>query len=294
MNNTMHNLTSINSVIMVRLLTGKPRLSATLESTQRAIVLAKGADKEFVRAPSAKLFKTKDNAIAEINNTINGMGVYLKKMGMSVPDFEGTTYQQAVNADDIQREFDTRRDKIDALLNEVYTNYDHYVAEGQKHINGFRDEVQWPTADEFINGYKFDLKWLGQPQSIENSVLSAVSNETAARVRANSQQAVSQMLLEAHGETIENAINEMGKTIRALTEGSRLHASRFTHLESCVDDLRKKNWLNLPELDSIIDALKPCIVDADTLPENHQRIEHAKKLEAAKRTAENTLTALGL
>lgn len=294
MNNTMHNLTSINSVIMVRLLTGKPKLSATLEATHKQIAYAKGADKDFVRAPSAKLFKTKDNAIAEINNTINGMGVYLKKTGMSVPDFEGTTYQQAVNADAIQKEFDERRDKIDALLKEVYDNYHHYVSEGQKHINGFRDEVQWPTADEFVSGYKFELKWLGQPQSIEGSILSAVSDETAARVRASSEKAVSGMLLEAHGETIENAINEMGKTIRALTEGSRLHASRFSHLESCVDDLRKKNWLKLPELDAIIDALKPCIVDADTLPESHQRLDHAKKLEAAKRTAENTLTALGL
>lgn len=294
MNNEMHNLTTINSVIMVRLITGKPKLSATLEATHKQIAFAKGADKDFVRAPSAKLFKTKDNAIAEINNTINGMGVYLKKKGMSVPDFEGTTYQQAINADEIQREFDERRDKIDALLKEVYDNYQSFVNEGYKHINGFRDEVQWPTADEFVSGYKFELKWLGQPQSIEGSVLSAVSNETAARVRASSEKAVSQMLLEAHGETIENAINEMGKTIEALTKGSRLHGSRFTHLESCVNDLRQKNWLKLPELDAVIDALKPCIVEADTIPNSYQRLEHAKKLEAAKRTAENTLTALGL
>jgi hypothetical protein len=58
MNNDMYNLTSINSVIMVRLITGKPKLSATLETTHKQIAFAKGADKDFVRAPSAKLFKS--------------------------------------------------------------------------------------------------------------------------------------------------------------------------------------------------------------------------------------------
>jgi len=294
MQNVMNNLTSINSILMVRLITGKPKLSATLERTHKQIAYANGADESFVRAPSAKLFETKNNAIGQVNNLINGMGLYLKKRGMSVPDFDGTTYQQAINADEIQLEFDKRKDQIDGLLREVHENYQSYVNEGHKHISGFRDEVQWPTADEFVNGYKFELKWLGQPQSIENSVLSAVSSETAARVRASSEQAVSQMLLEAHGGTIEAAIREMGDTIEALTKGSRLRQERFDRLETCMDDLRNKNWLNLPELDSIIDALKPCIVGADTLPENHQRRDHAKKLAEAKRTAEKTLTDLGL
>jgi hypothetical protein len=294
MNTDMQQLTSVNSIVMARLITGKPKLSTPLEKTHKQIVWAKGANEESVRAPSAKLFRTKDNAIAEINNLINGMAVYLKKKGMAVPNFDGTTYQQATNADEIQTEFDKRRDQIDGLLKQVYDHYDSFVAEGRKNVSGFHDEVEWPTADEFVSGYKFDLKWLGQPQSIDNSVLSAVSNETAARVRASSQQAVSQMLLEAHGETIEEAITEMGKTIEILTSGKRLHSSRFTHLESCINNLKQKNWLKLPEFDSIIDALKPCIVDPDALPDNSQRIDHAEKIKAAKATAEKTLTALGL
>jgi len=292
--NATNTLTTLNSILMVRLVTGKPKLSATLETTHKKIAYANGADEKFVRAPSAKLFVTKGNAIGEVNNLINGMSIFLKKKGMSVPDFDGTTYQQATDADDIQAEFDTRRDAIDGLLAEIRRDYDSYVSEALKHINGFRSEVEWPTVDEFIGGYKFDLKWLGQPQSIEGTVLAKVSSETAARVRASSEQSVNQMLLEAHGGCISAAIAEMGEAITALTKGQRLRQERFDRLESCAEELRNKNWLNLPELDAVIDLLKPCIIQADTLPEPYQRREHAKRIAEAKAAAEKTLTDLGL
>ena len=293
--NATNELTTINSVIMVRLVTGKPALSAKLEKTHQQIAYAKGADEKAIRAPSAKLFQTRGNAIGEINNIINGMAVYLKKKGMSVPDFDGTTYQQANDADEIQSEFDKRRDQLDALLNEVHTNYQSYVNEGLKHIAAFNDEVEWPTADEFIGGYRLELKWLGQPQSIANSVLSSVSTETAARVRASSEQSVSRMLLEAHGQTISETIEEMGRTIEALTKGQRLKQARFNAMQDRIGDLKNKNWLNLPQLDAIIDMLKPCVdAQVSDFPESHQRRAHAKSIAIAKAEAEKVLTELGL
>jgi len=293
MNTNDMNLNTINSIVSARLITGKPAISAALERQHHHIIAASGAESSAVRAPSARLF-AKGGLVSDAFNIVNGMGVYLRKKGNSVPDMAGTTYQLATDIDEIQREFDTRRDQLDALIAQIRNQYESLVASGMASLGYLRMEVEYPAVEQFLSDFRFELRWLGQPAGIEGTVLGAVSRETAARIRASSAQNANSMLTEAHLNLISTAVEEMGDVVTALTQGKRLRQERLDKLAKLSDDLQRKNWLQLPAISALADKLRQLHVQADELPTEDDRKNHAKQIAAAQRQASATLAELGL
>lgn len=289
----MNQLDTINSIVMARLLTGKPSVSAKLERQHENIVSASGAESDAVRAPSGRLF-AKGGLVADAFSIINGMSVILRKKGNAVPDMVGATYLQAEDIDEIQKEFDERNDKLDQLKAQIRQQYASLVAAGQSHLGTLKNEIMYPTVDEFLDDFRFQLKWLGQPQGIEGTVLGAVSRETAARVRAASQKDAQSMLTEAHGRLVQTAIAEMGDVVTALTTGKRLRQERLDKLSRLADEIESKNWLKLPELHDTVAKLRELHVDASEIPLEDDRKKHAARIEAAREDASKTLASLGL
>lgn len=290
--NTM-NLNTINSIVTARLITGKPAVSAVLERQHRDIISRSGADAAAVRAPSGRLF-AKGGLVADAFNVINGMGTYLRKKGNAVPDMAGTTYQLATDIDAIQAEFDTRRDLLDDLIGKIRNQYESLVAHGRMSLGHLTSEVVYPDVNEFLNEFRFELRWLGQPAGIEGTVLGAVSQETAARIRATSQQNANDMLTEAHLRLIATAVDEMGEVVTALSEGKRLRQERLDRLSKLSDDLQRKNWLGMPEITDLARKLRELHVQSTDIPSEDDRKQHAKRIDVAKQQAAATLADLGL
>lgn len=291
--NTNMQLSTINSIVTARLITGKPSVSAVLERQHREIISRSGADAAAVRAPSGRLF-AKGGLVSDAFNVINGMGLFLRKRGNAVPDMAGTTYQLATDIDAIQAEFDTRRDALDGLLSQIRQQYESLVAQGRLSLGHLTSEVVYPDVEEFVSDFRFELRWLGQPSGIEGTVLGAVSKETAARIRASSQQNASDMLTESHLRLIGTAVDEMTDVIAALSEGKRLRQERLDRLIKTAEDMQRKNWLGIPQITDLAAKLRGLHVQACELPTEDDRKGHAKAIEAAKQQAANTLAALGL
>jgi len=288
-----HQLNTVNSVVIARLVTAKPSISAKLERQHKAIIANAFADESAVRAPSGRLF-AKGGLVSDAFNLINGMSLFLRKKGNPVPDMVGTTYQLADDIDDIQKEFDERRDKLDQLLNTIRSQYDTLVEAGQRKLGNLMHEVEYPNVDEFISEFRFEIKWLGQPSGIQDTVLGAVSRETAARIRAASKQSADDMLTEAHARLVENAITEMGDVALALTQGQRLRQERLDRLSKLADEIEQKNWLKLPQLHDTVRRLRSLHCQATDLPTEQERKDKAKAIELAKADATKTLAELGL
>lgn len=285
-------LKTINSIVEARYKTGKPAMSAKLTQQHQRIILQSGAAGDSVGPPPAKLF-AKGGPITNSRNIINDFGLYLRKKGMPIPDKAGWTFQQADQVDEIQSEFDDRRDQLDSLLAHIRVTYQQLKDEGEKRLGQLVDEVKYPDVDEFLDDFEFTLRWSGTSADISTGVLSAVSRETAARIRAT-QQTTEDTLKEAHGVLVRDAVNEMAEVIDALLKGKRLRQERIDKLAKASEEIRRKNWLRLPELTALVQTLRDLTIDTSEIPTEELRREHARKVDEAKSEAEKTLAALGV
>tara|TARA_R110000765_G_scaffold381554_1_gene472798 strand:- start:120 stop:989 length:870 start_codon:yes stop_codon:yes gene_type:complete len=289
----MQDLNIINSIIEARYKTGKPTMSAKLMEQHQRIIFQNGASGDAVGAPPAKLF-AKGGPITDARNIINNFGLFIRDKGMPVPDKVGWTFQKAEDVDDIQSEFDGKRDELDRLLLEIRGRYDTLVAEGGKRLGQLVDEVRYPDVEEFLDDFKFKLRWSGTSTDISKTgVMGAVSSETAARIRAT-QQTTEDTLKEAHGHLVRDAVNEMADVVEALLKGKRLRQERIDKLAKASEEIHRKNWLQLPELTSLVNTLRDLTIDTSEIPTEELRREHARKVDDAKSEAEKTLAALGV
>lgn len=289
----MQDLNIINSIIEARYKTGKPTMSSKLEKQHERIVVMAGAMDDAVGAPPAKLF-AKGGPITEARNIINNFGLYIRKKGMPVPDKVGWTFQKVDEVDGIQSEFDGKRDELDHLLLEIRDRYDSLKHEGEKRLGRLRDEVEYPDVEDFLGDFEFGLRWSGTSTNIsETNVLGAVSKETAARIRST-QQTTADTLKEAHGHLVRDAVNEMADVVDALLKGKRLRQERLDKLAKASEEIHRKNWLQLPELTSLVNTLRDLTVDTAEIPTVELRRDHADKVNIAKAEAEQTLAALGV
>ena len=288
----MEHLKQIHSILQARYKTGKPTMSARLKSQAQKIVNETGADPDYVKPPSGVLF-AKGGKISEARAIINNFGQWLRKKGLPVPDMVGTTYQQADDVDKIQIAFDDDRDKLDSLLADIREQYSELRDRSRRALAKLSQEVDFPSCEEFLGDFKFELQWSGVGTNIGGSVLNAVSVETAARIRAN-QQSTSDLIMEAQGQLVLEASNEMADVIDALLKGKRLRQERLDKLAAKADEINDNNWLNMPELTQLINTLRSLSVDTSEIPTVELRREHASKVEQAKSLAQSTLSALGV
>tara|TARA_Y100001937_G_scaffold26125_1_gene37461 strand:+ start:1294 stop:2160 length:867 start_codon:yes stop_codon:yes gene_type:complete len=288
----MQDLNIINSIVEARYRTGKPCMSAKLEATARQIVSRNGASEDAINAPSGKLFAA-GGPITKARSIINGFSAYLKKRGMPVPQKAGWTYQRVDQVDEIQAEFDSRRDELDVLLQEIRERYPTLQRQGAMAVGALSMEMTWPDPEEFISEFTFSLGWSGTATNISTNIMAAVSKETAARLRA-SQLTSEDSLKEAHAGVVEDAIKEMKGVIDMLVNGQRLKQARLDKLAAASDELRNKNWLRIPEMTDLMNTLRSLAIDKDGIPTKELRRDHAKKVDRAMSKAEETLSALGV
>ena len=289
----MQDLNIINSIIEARYKTGKPAMSQKLEKQHERLIAYSGAREDAVDAPRSKLF-AKGGPITKARAIINNFGTYIRKKGMPVPDKVGWTFQKVDEVDSIQEEFDKQRDDLDHLYGEIRDRYDSLKNEGEKRLGTLRDEVQYPAVEDFLREFELGLRWSGTSTNIsETNVLGAVSKETAARIRST-QQTTADTLKEAHGHLVRDAVNEMADVVDALLKGKRLRQERLDKLAKASEEIHRKNWLQLPELTSLVNTLRDLTVDTSEIPTVELRREHADKVTIAKAEAEKTLAALGV
>ena len=170
----MQDLNIINSIVEARYRTGKPCMSAKLEATARQIVSRNGASEDAINAPSGKLFAA-GGPITKARSIINGFSAYLKKRGMPVPQKAGWTYQRVDQVDEIQAEFDSRRDELDVLLQEIRERYPTLQRQGAMAVGALSMEMTWPDPEEFISEFTFSLGWSGTATNISTNIMAAVS-----------------------------------------------------------------------------------------------------------------------
>lgn len=292
----------LNSILIAKVSTAKPSLTRSLPKQLADICQRAGVEKKEVNAPTVKVVKSE--LVKEAFKLINGMTPFLRKgkegvtgeklpKGLAVDEIAGATYIKADDVEAIQKEFDARRSNLDHLLRQIGDQYDHLIESRLAEIGNFRFEIEVPTREDFLADFHFDMEFRSVDSGVSNDVLDQVSDEVAARLRANNAK-VQNEFKAAHAQPIRTCIAELTETIDQLVDGKRLRQERLDKVVAAAADMREQNWLGLPDLSGLATKLEGLAAKKEDLPDAAAREAHADKAKTVKAEAESLLAGFGI
>lgn len=291
----MQPLTQINSLVLCKLSSTAPSTSVLHKQATNKLAASNAAKQKAARV-HATLVERKGTAVGKAAALVQDTQRKIRHFALPCPSIEGASYVQARHVDDVQQIADEAAAKLRVIRQDIASEWPHLVAAARADLGALAAGVEWPTAEEFAGRFTLSLTWLGQPAPVAGTALEAVSRETAARVRASSEAAVRRDLLEAHGAPVRELVAELAKTVDQIQHGQRLRTERFDRIRAAADEIASKNWLQLPELDSLVQSLRQSVegvTDAASLSSG-ERTRAAAAVEDARRHAADVLAGLGL
>jgi hypothetical protein len=286
---------AINSLVLCKLASSGAGTSVKHKDASAKLARSSGASKRAARVYTT-LVERKGTPVGKAAALVQTCQKTIRKLALPCPSIAGASYVRAIHVDDVQRIVDDAAAKLAEIRRDIVTEWPQLVANGAADLGDLARTVEWPSATEFANEFTISVMWLGQPAPISGTVLEAVSTETAARVRASSEAAVRRDLLEAHGHPVRELIGSLVETVEQIRHGKRLRSERLDGIRQWADEIASKNWLALPELDSLVESLRGSVDglhDAAALTRT-ERLGVADAVEQARLKAAETLASLGL
>ncbi len=236
----------------------------------------------------------KGSVYGSLTSVINSTGVKIRDMGL--PCKTGGTYIQSADIEEVISIFDEGQRELDRLIKVVLpAEWNDIVAKATKDMGELAKAIPIPTADVFGSKFGMDIIWEHSPQDIEGTVMKGVANEVAARIRAQSKKSTKDMFVTAHGAPIQEVITFLTDTIEQLSGGKRLGQKRFDNAAKAAKKLAKKNLLNLPEIDKVIQAMASIgSTNRDDIVTDSDKEKVIKKVKHATKVALTAKADLGL
>ena len=198
----------------------------------------------------------KGNVYGALTSVINSTGTKIRDMGL--PCRTGGTYIQTKDFEEVMRLFDKGMEELDNLKKvELPSQWSGIVENATQNLGALAKDVHIPTAKEFGDKFSMDVIFEHSPQDIDGTLMEGVATEVAARVRAASKKAVNDMFVASHVAPVQDAISILTKTMGQLATGKRLGQRTIDKVKTAMDTLKDKNWLDLPEIESVISAMAP-------------------------------------
>ena len=291
----MQALTQINSLVLCKLSSTAPSTSVLHKQATAKLAASNAAATKAARV-HATLAERRGTAIGKAAALVQDTQRRIRKLALPCPSIEGASYVQARHVDNVQQIVDDATAALVDIRRDIVAEWPQLVESAAANLGDLAAGVEWPDPVEFAARFTLSLTWLGQPAPIAGTALEAVTAETAARVRASSEAAVRRDLLEAHGHPVRALVKELAETVDQIQHGQRLRSERFDRIRSAADDLAAKNWLQLPELDALVETLRQSVADvtdAASLTDG-DRARTAAAVADARAHAADVLAGLGL
>lgn len=285
---------TINSIVLAKYGTHAPSTSVKLKETSTRVARIAHAETTATRTFGTIARRT-NSAIGEAAALLNNTSKEIRRGALPCPVIRGASYVKAEDVANVQEIFDEAEEELEVIKRRIVSQWPTLRTEAEQALGDLASEVEWPEAQDFADRFSIELSWLAIPAPVDDTVLGAVSDEVAARVRASSAGSVKDMFLEAHGAPLKELITQLAGTVKQMREGKRLCQARFDNIAAAAQRLHTLNWLQLPEVDQLVDELLSTIdvTDASALS-SEQRVDVVDKVAAAEATARETLTSLGL
>jgi hypothetical protein len=291
----MQPLTQINSLVLCKLSSSSGTTSRKHAKATGELEKQSKAEKNAITV-TAKLAERRGTSIGRAAALVQDTQRKIRKLALPCTMIEGASYVQAKDVDAVQQIADDATAKLAAIRRDIIADWPQLTAAAATKLGTLTNGLEWPTAEDIASRFTISLTWLGTPAPIAGTAFETVTCETAARVRASSEAAARADLLAGHGAPVRSLIAELAETVKQIQHGKRLRSERFENIRKAADEIAGKNWLELPELDKLVESLRQSVdgvTDAASLTSG-DRARAAANIEQARRQAANTLADLGL
>jgi len=283
----------INSLVLGQFTTSGANTNRPLKAIRKEIAANKGASVDSFTV-SAQLIDRKGNSFGKLTSRIEKCRADIKAMGLPCPQIRSTFYLKRQDVATVQDIYDEATADIVQLRKDLVADWPQLVADAQRQLADVADELVWPDGEEFANSYQINLNWMSTPAPVNAGVLSGLTDEVAARVRATSEKNTKDMLLEAHGAPVKELIQLLADSVKQLNGAKRFRQERFDKIRELGETISRLNWLKLPELDDLAEVAKTAGVESIVGMDEAGRKQAITHIANAKGAAEQTLADLGI
>ena len=197
--------------------------------------------------------------------------------------------------------FNAAKVSIDKCNAEIRRNWEALKERGKEEMLVFGKGVEYPTVDRFLRRSElgFDIETTISDSKIFDTVLA----ETVQRIKIKAEESTKAKVLSAHAKPVENLLDALGECVKRLAaagskeggKNKRLRADKFKTVEKLVAEVRGKNLLDLPELETAAATAAGLVEGLDVVgldpAERKDKAEEFTKVTAA---LEDKLAASGL
>lgn len=197
--------------------------------------------------------------------------------------------------------FNAAKVSIDKCNAEIRRNWEALKERGKEEMLVFGEGVEYPTVDRFLRRSElgFDIETTISDSKIFDTVLA----ETVQRIKLKAEESAKSKVLSAHAKPVENLLDALGECVKRLAaagtkeggKNKRLRADKFKTVEKLVAEVRGKNLLDLPELETAAATAAGLVEGLDVVgldpAERKDKAEEFTKVTAA---LEDKLAASGL
>jgi len=239
-------------------------------------------------------------ALKAIKARIEKARTDIKRKGLPNPSANGFLYIQKRDIPEIRALVDAANTDIEDLKQDALAVWPDILTAAKAIAGDCAAELEWPTAESCLKRFVFDITWQMQPAPLTSDTLIGLTDEVAAITAAESEDKVKRDLHAAHF----GPVRELVKDLTTLLEGNtqtpawddrkRFKQDPFDNIKESVQTIKDLNWLNLPELDSLLDVVQTAgNVNIVTATEQ-ERKEHKNKVAYAKQRATEVIEKAGL
>ena len=198
--------------------------------------------------------------------------------------------------------FRSYKPRIDKCNDRIRDQWESLKERGKEEMLVFGEGYEYPTIDKFLR--KSELTFEVETTISDSKIFDTVLAETVQRIRAKADESAKSKVLAAHAKPAEALLGALGVCIERLlaaggkTEGGqnkRLRPEKFRAVEKLVAEVRCKNFLDLPELETAASTAASLVEGLDVVGlDPAERKEKAEEFTKVTSAIEDKLAASGL
>ena len=289
-NNTL-NLKVAQSLVLCHYATTAPATTALNRSASARAITSAGAEKDAARLYNT-ILAAKGTAVGKAISLQQRTGVAVRRFGMLCQT--GGFYLRVKDVGEVQNVFDDAMVELDTIREDILATYPDLLNIIKGRLAGFANEVNIPSATEVASKFTMRLSVINRPVSVNEAVLTGLTEEVANRVRADSQRQIEEDFRTSHAGPVRDLKKVIEDFTDAMRNADRLHLTQFDKLRDEAKRVKNLNFLDLPEIDEVVRLAADAAALPIGIPTKDERAVIAAKADKAISKADETLAALGL
>ena len=304
---------SLNSLIEVYIMKPSYIVSASNKSAKALLLEQVPAEDrpalKRVLSSNSRFLPSVDSPIGQARSVVNA---FLKDMvagdnkrgyrGFAKVGRPNTYIGRLQDFDRFEELLNAAKSQVEKYNLKIRESWDELKARGKEEMMVFNGGVEFPTVDRFLR--KSTLDFEVSTNLSEAKIFDTAIAEVVRRVKAKAEKSERDRVLSAHAKPVEQLLDALGECIQRLHQSNgktesgksrRLRADKFNTVAKIVEEVRGKNFLNLPELEtaaataaSLVDGLD--VVGLDPAERKDKAEEFSKVTDSLK----SRLAASGL